>query len=74
MIAVISAAILFGLAHINIFTFSVPVFQVCYAFVLGIIYGITFIKTKSVIYPMIMHSLSNVISAGGCYLYMTLVR
>ncbi|MBQ9887432.1 MAG: CPBP family intramembrane metalloprotease [Lachnospiraceae bacterium] len=70
MIAVISTAMLFGLAHINVFTFSVPVFQVCYAFVLGIVYGITFIRTKSVIYPMIMHSLSNVISVGGCYLYM----
>ena len=74
LIAIISAAVLFGLAHINIFTFSVPVFQVCYAFVLGIVYGITFTKTKSVIYPMIMHSLSNVISVGGCYLYMMLVR
>ena len=61
---------LFGLAHINVFTFSVPVFQVCYAFILGIAYGFTFIRTKSVIYPMIMHSLSNVISVGGCYLYM----
>ncbi|MDY3844223.1 MAG: CPBP family intramembrane glutamic endopeptidase [Ruminococcus sp.] len=70
MIAVFSAAMLFGLAHINVFTFSVPLFQVCYAFVLGIVYGITFIKTKSVIYPMIMHSLSNVISVGGCYIYM----
>ena len=74
MIAVISTAILFGLAHINIFTFSVPVFQVCYAFVLGIAYGFTFIRTKSVIYPMIMHSLSNVISVGGCYLYMLYKR
>ena len=70
VIAVISTAMLFGLAHINVFTFSVPMFQVCYAFVLGIVYGITFIRTKSVIYPIIMHSLSNVISVGGCYLYM----
>ena len=70
VISVISTAMLFGLAHINVFTFSVPVFQVCYAFILGIAYGFTFIRTKSVIYPMIMHSLSNVISVGGCYLYM----
>ena len=70
VISVISTAMLFGLAHINVFTFSVPVFQVCYAFVLGIAYGFTFIRTKSVIYPMIMHSMSNVISVGGCYLYM----
>ncbi len=71
-IAVIGAAALFGIAHINVFTFQVPWFQVCYAFVLGIFYGCTFIKSKSVIYPMIMHSMSNVISVSGCYLYMVL--
>ena len=73
-IAVISAAVLFGIAHINVFTFHVPWFQVCYAFVLGIFYGYTFIRSKSVIYPMIMHSMSNVISVGGCYLYMVLFK
>lgn len=73
-IAVISAAVLFGIAHINVFTFSVPWFQVCYAFILGIFYGYTFIRSKSVIYPMIMHSMSNVISVGGCYLYMILLK
>ena len=61
---------LFAVAHIDLITFSIPWFQVCYAFVLGIAYGYTFIRTKSVIYPMIMHSMSNVISVGGCYLYM----
>ena len=71
-IAVISVAVLFGIAHINVFTFRVPWFQVCYAFVLGIFYGYTFIRSKSVIYPMIMHSMSNVISVVGCYLYMLL--
>ncbi|MCR5528693.1 MAG: CPBP family intramembrane metalloprotease [Saccharofermentans sp.] len=71
-IAVISAATLFGIAHINLFTLQVPWFQVCYAFVLGIFYGYTFIRSRSVIYPMIMHSMSNVISVGGCYLYMVL--
>ena len=71
-IAVIGAAALFGIAHINVFTFQVPWFQVCYAFVLGIFYGYTFIRSRSVIYPMIMHSMSNVISVGGCYLYMVL--
>ena len=71
-ISVISAAALFGIAHINVFTFQVSWFQVCYAFVLGIFYGYTFIRSKSVICPMIMHSMSNVISVGGCYLYMIL--
>lgn len=71
-IAIVNAAVLFAIAHIDFFTFSFDLFQVCYAFVLGLIYGYTFIKTKSVIYPMTMHSMSNVISVGGCYLYMFL--
>ena len=69
-IAVFGTALLFAVAHIDMITFSIPWFQVCYAFVLGIAYGYTFIRTKSVIYSMIMHSMSNVISVGGCYLYM----
>ncbi len=68
--AVFGAALLFGAAHINVFTFSIPWFQVCYACVLGVVYGYTFIRTKSIMYPMLMHSLSNVISVGGCYVYM----
>ena len=74
VIAVLSAAALFGIAHISVFPLSIPWFQVCYAFVLGIFYGYTFIRSKSVIYPMIMHSMSNVISVGGCYLYMVLFK
>ncbi len=72
--AVILTALLFGLAHININTFEIPWFQVCYAFVLGLAYGYTLLRTKSVIYPMLMHSMSNVISVGGCYIYMMLVK
>lgn len=74
VIIVVIAAFLFSLGHINIFTFSVPWFQVCYAFVLGLAYGFTLIRTESIIYPMIMHSLSNVISVGGCYLYILSVK
>lgn len=72
--AVVIAALLFGIAHIDFSNFSIPWFQVCYAFVLGLAYGFVFIRTKSVIYPMIMHSVSNVISVGGCYLYMMFFR
>ncbi len=74
VLAVVLSAFLFGLAHINVFNFSVSWFQVCYAFVLGLAYGYTFIKTKTAVYPMIMHSMSNVISVGGCYLYMHFVK
>lgn len=69
-LAILGAAVLFGIAHIDMVTFSIPWFQAGYACVLGIFYGFTFIRSKSVIYPMIMHSMSNVISVGGCYLYM----
>lgn len=70
VLAIVLSSLLFGVAHINFFEFAVSWFQVCYAFVLGLAYGFTFIRSKSVIYPMLMHSISNVISVGGCYLYM----
>ena len=73
-IAVGLSALLFGAGHINVFQFNIPWFQVCYAAVLGTVYGYTFIKTNSIIYPMVQHSLSNVISVGGCYLYMMFLR
>ncbi len=70
--AIIIASVLFGIAHIgwsfNPFAVSVSWFQVVYAFILGIAYGITYIKSKSIIYPMIMHSMSNVIMVGIGYL------
>ena len=74
ILALVLSAFLFALAHINVFEFSFSWFQVCYAFVLGLVYGYTFIKSKSAVYPMIMHSMSNVISVGGCYLYMLFVK
>ena len=74
VLAVVLSAFLFALAHINVFEFSFSWFQICYAFVLGLIYGYTFIKSKSAVYPMIMHSMSNVISVGGCYLYMHFIK
>ena len=70
LLAIVLAALLFAFGHCNVFTRSFPCFQMCYAFVLGLAYGYTFVKTRSVIYPMLMHSMSNVISVGGCYLYM----
>ena len=73
-IAIILASLLFAIAHINFKEFTFSWFQLCYAFVLGIAYGFTLRKSKSVIYPMIMHSISNVLSVGGCYIYMMLIR
>ena len=70
IIAVVISAFLFGLGHIGVMTFSIPWFQVCYAFVFGLAFGFVQLKTNSIIYPMIMHSVSNLISVGSSYLYM----
>ncbi len=62
------AAVIFGLAHVN-FSFApqevryhLP--QVLTAIILGIFYGDCYEKSGSVYYPMIMHSISNVIMVG----------
>ena len=73
-LAIVLAALLFGIAHIDFKNGNTSWFQVGYATLLGIAYGYTFIKSKSVIYPMIMHSMSNVFSLGGFYLYMFLLQ
>lgn len=77
-VANIIAAIIFGLAHIGIsfapFSLSFSTFQVFYAIVLGLIYGDCFEKTKSVIYPMMLHSISNVIAVGSTIIVTLLTR
>ncbi|HPT78129.1 MAG TPA: CPBP family intramembrane metalloprotease [Candidatus Atribacteria bacterium] len=69
---VIIAAILFSIAHIrwtiDPFSISVNHLQLIYCFVLGIVYGKAYQESNSVIYPMIMHSISNVILVGVGYI------
>jgi uncharacterized protein len=66
--AVLFAAVIFGIAHIgfsfNPFSISYSLFQVGYAIVLGYFYGDCYEKSKSVVYPMIMHSFTNVVMIG----------
>jgi len=66
--AVLFAMIIFGIAHIgfsfNPFSMSYSMFQVIYAAVLGYFYGDCYEKSKSVVYPMIMHSFTNVLMMG----------
>lgn len=61
-------AVIFGLAHVGIyfspFELRYNLFQLFYAFGLGLIYGDCYEKTGSVVYPMIIHSISNVIAVG----------
>jgi len=66
--AVLFSSIIFGIAHIsfsfNPFSISYSIFQVGYAIVLGYFYGDCYEKSKSVVYPMIMHSFTNVLMIG----------
>lgn len=59
-------SLFFALAHIQIsfnpFELRYDVFQLMYAFVLGWIFADCYVKTKSILYPILLHSLSNVIS------------
>lgn len=70
---VIIAAALFSIAHIrwtiNPFSISMNYLQLIYCFVLGIADGKAYQESNSVIYPMIMHSISNVIMVGLGYIF-----
>ena len=75
---ILIASLLFSVAHISWtifpFTLSFSWFQLIYAFILGIAYGITYIKSKSVIYPMIMHGISNFFMVGIGYIFMLIME
>lgn len=67
----IVSAMLFTFAHMNFsMPFSSQWYSLLYVFVSGMLYGIVYMKSSSIIYPIIMHGVSNYISVGGCYLYM----
>ena len=74
---VILASVLFSFAHINWsfspFMIKIDFFQIFYAFVLGSIQGIVYQRTKSILYPILMHSISNVLMVGTGYLFAVLV-
>lgn len=68
-VANIVAAVIFGLAHVSFsfapFQVSYSTMQVLYAMGLGLFYGDCYEKSGSVVYPMMMHSISNVLSVGA---------
>ncbi len=74
---IITAAILFSLAHItwtfNPISCSFNVFQLIYAFILGLVYGIAYTKSKSIVYPAIMHGMSNFFMVGIGYIFQILI-
>lgn len=68
----IISAIFFALAHIkwtvSPFSLSMDYMQLLFSLGLGVMYGIVYQKSKSVIYPMIMHSFTNVAVVGAGYI------
>jgi membrane protease YdiL (CAAX protease family) len=73
---IIIASFLFSIAHmkwsLSPFTIDANLFQLFYAFVLGTIQGIAYQESQSVLYPMLMHSLANVLMVGTGYLFILL--
>ncbi len=63
--AAIIAAVIFTFAHVEInltpFSINYNLLQVIMAFVLGIFYGITYDRTKSLVAPIVTHNYANFI-------------
>jgi membrane protease YdiL (CAAX protease family) len=74
---VVLAAVLFSFAHVKLtlipFDMEANYYQLLYSFMMGMIQGIVYQKTKSVLYPMLMHSFSNVLSVGTGYFFILVV-
>jgi hypothetical protein len=58
--------------HLSPFAMEADCFQLFYAFAQGIIEGKAYQDSRSVIYPMFMHSISNVLMVGTGYLFLLL--
>ena len=63
------AALIFGLAHVRFsfspFTVTYSIGQVLYSVGLGLFYGVAYERSGSMLYPMIMHSFTNVAMVGA---------
>jgi membrane protease YdiL (CAAX protease family) len=74
---VVLASFLFTAAHIkwSLFPFFVDfnLFQLFYAFAMGTVNGIVYQQSRSILYPMLMHSISNVLMVGTGYLFSALL-
>lgn len=74
---VVLAALLFTAAHATwtFFPLAVSEFTILglvYAFGMGILNGFVYQKTHSIVYPILMHSISNVLMVGTGYLFATI--
>jgi len=74
---IVLASALFALAHatwsLSPWSFQADAFQLAYAFALGTIQGVAYQHSKSILYPILMHSVSNVLMVGGGYLFTALM-
>lgn len=70
--AIFISAVLFMIAHVrwslSPFSVSADPMQLAQSFVFAIFYGKAFEKSGSILYPMLMHSASNVVMVGLGYL------
>lgn len=75
---VIIAALLFSIAHVNWSFYPAAVsfdwIQLVTALVLGLVYGVVYQRTRSILYPMLMHSISNVLMVGTGWLFAAFAR
>lgn len=73
---IIISSLFFSIAHIswslNPFIINADLFQLVYAFVLSIAYGYAYIRSQSIVYPILMHSISNVLMVGIGYIFAVL--
>ncbi len=71
---IIIASFLFAVAHMKWSLFPLTIeanyFQLFYAFILGSIQGKAYQDSQSIVYPMFMHSISNVLMVGTGYLFL----
>ena len=74
---IILASLLFSIAHIkwslSPFTVDASISQLIYAFAIGTVQGMAYQESRSVLYPILMHSVSNVLMVGTGYLFAVLV-
>lgn len=67
-LSVIIAGVIFAMAHFswttNPFQLHFDVEQLLFAFVLGTIQGWAYVKTGSIVYPMMMHGIYNTLNTG----------
>jgi membrane protease YdiL (CAAX protease family) len=74
---VVLASLLFSFAHIKWslipFTVEANISQLIYAFAIGTVQGIAYQESRSVLYPILMHSVSNVLMVGMGYVFAVLV-